>query len=246
MSSTFERDEASTPAGSDKFLSKIRKLLAKASAEGCTDAERDMLNAKAAELCAKYGIDRARAANAGTNGDEIALSPYCFYDATHAAQAELMYYIAEALGCQAILIKSEADPNFESTGLTVIGYLSDVERAEMFFESLYLQMISGAIKFAARDRKSFMRGFSVEIGDRIKAAENQARAEEAPAGSSTALVLASREVAVRKAFTDEFPHRSYGRSGSLSVNGYAAGRAAAKAANLGGRSVGGQRAAIAS
>ena len=134
---------------------------------------------------------------------------------------------------------------FDSTGLSVVGYLSDITRAEMFFEFLYLQMISGAVRHTAKDRKSFMRGFAVEIGDRIKAAENKARAEDAPAGSSTALVLVSREVAVKKAYKEEFPHVSHSRS-RISPDGYAAGRAAGKQANLGGKGVGNSRQAIAS
>ena len=244
MADTFERDETPNADSNHKMLNKIRKLLAKASAEGCTDAEREMLTAKAADLMAKYGIDRARAMAAGTDGDEMSMSPYCFYDATHYEQAALMYWIAEALGCQALINTQEADPDYDSTGLTVIGYLSDVERAEAFFESLYLQMIHGAVRVDRCQSKSFMKGFTREVCDRIKAAENKARADEAQAGSSTALVLASREVAVKAAFKAEFPVVSHKRS-RIDASGYAAGVAAGKSANLGGTAVGHQRAALA-
>ena len=40
------------------LLDRVRKLLAKAEAEGVTPAEAEALTTKAAELMAKYGIDR--------------------------------------------------------------------------------------------------------------------------------------------------------------------------------------------
>src|SRR6202035_869120 len=44
------------------LLDRVRKLLAKAEAEGVTPPEAEALTAKAAELMARYGIDRARVA----------------------------------------------------------------------------------------------------------------------------------------------------------------------------------------
>src|ERR1700758_4406754 len=46
------------------LLDRVRKLLAKAEAEGVTPPEAEALTAKAAELMARYGIDRARLAAA--------------------------------------------------------------------------------------------------------------------------------------------------------------------------------------
>ena len=43
----------------DPLLARVRKLLAKAEDAGVTAAEAQALTAKAAELMAKYGIDRA-------------------------------------------------------------------------------------------------------------------------------------------------------------------------------------------
>ena len=48
----------STPSHDD-LLDRVRKLLAKAEDEGCPAAEAEALTAKAAELMARYGIDRA-------------------------------------------------------------------------------------------------------------------------------------------------------------------------------------------
>jgi hypothetical protein len=41
------------------ILDRVRKLLAKAEDEGCTPEEAEALTAKAADLMARYGIDRA-------------------------------------------------------------------------------------------------------------------------------------------------------------------------------------------
>ena len=55
----------------EKALDKIRKLLAKAEADGVTEAEAELLNDKAAELIAQYGIDRARLAAEKPETDQI-------------------------------------------------------------------------------------------------------------------------------------------------------------------------------
>src|SRR5579864_7670175 len=51
------------------LLDRVRKLLAKAEAEGFTPPEAEALTAKAAELMARYGIDRARLAAARPDTD---------------------------------------------------------------------------------------------------------------------------------------------------------------------------------
>src|SRR5207244_7960808 len=51
------------------LLDRVRKLLAKAEAAGVTPPEAEALTAKAAELMARYGIDRARLAAARPDTD---------------------------------------------------------------------------------------------------------------------------------------------------------------------------------
>ena len=48
----------------DPLLARVRKLLAKAEDPGCTPAEAEALTDKAAQLIAKYGVDRAMLAAA--------------------------------------------------------------------------------------------------------------------------------------------------------------------------------------
>ena len=56
----------------DDLLDRVRKLLAKAEAEGVTPHEAEALTAKAAELMARYGIDRALLAATAPDTDKPA------------------------------------------------------------------------------------------------------------------------------------------------------------------------------
>src|SRR5215475_445143 len=56
---------------SDAILEKVRKLLAKAEDPACTPAEAEALTDKAAELIAKYGVDRALLAATAPETDPL-------------------------------------------------------------------------------------------------------------------------------------------------------------------------------
>ena len=55
----------------DPILERVRKLLTKAEDPGCTPEESAALNDKAAELIAKYGVDRAMLAAARPESDIV-------------------------------------------------------------------------------------------------------------------------------------------------------------------------------
>ena len=59
-------------ASDNVLLERVRKLLAKAEAAGVTGPEGEALTAKAAELMARYGIDRALLAAARPETDQPA------------------------------------------------------------------------------------------------------------------------------------------------------------------------------
>src|SRR5215471_17676183 len=54
-----QEEESVSSETPDALLDRVRKLLVKAEADGVTQAEAQALTGKAAELMAKYGIDRA-------------------------------------------------------------------------------------------------------------------------------------------------------------------------------------------
>ena len=223
-------------AGDDqsKFFDKVRKLLAKAEDPTCTPEEAEALNAKAAELMAKYGIERAFAAAGRPGSDEQVIKEYDL-DATFGEyEARLLAFVMMALRCKPILMA-------RGTRVEVVGYVSDIERAEVLYTSLSLQMASGAARVRYAERTGFLVGFADTVSRRLRDAERRAADEAKPADGTpgTALVLQSREVAVRDAFAEAYPNVRNSRRRTVNASGYAAGVAAGQRANIGGTGVGG-------
>src|SRR2546423_10085832 len=90
-------------APDDAILAKVRKLLAKAENEACTPAEAEAFTVKAAELIAKYGIDRALLAETDPTSDRVG-DRVVVMDAPYARdKAALLSTVAYALRCQVVL-----------------------------------------------------------------------------------------------------------------------------------------------
>ena len=189
-------------------LDRIRKLLAKAEAAGVTTAEAEALTAKAAELMARYGIDRALLAAARPETDQPADRIITIPSPWAAVHAHLLAGVASAMRCKCVL------PGVgHGARVHVFGYASDIERAEVLYTSLLVQMHHALA--AARPpeqarsvrawRRSWLLGFCTAVVARVRAAEQRAARHAAAATGSTgpgqaALVLASREqVAGRRA-----------------------------------------------
>src|SRR6202043_1918490 len=127
------------PDTPDALLARVRKLLVKAEADGVTPAEAQALTAKAAELMAKYGIDRALLAAARPETDrpddrvmEIA-NPWA------RGQAHLLCGLAAALRCQCVILPHTGP----GSRIHVFGFASDIERTDVLYTSLLLQMWQG-------------------------------------------------------------------------------------------------------
>ena len=233
MAEIFNIGETAGPV--DPKLDKIRKLLAKANADGVTEEEAAMYTAKAADLAGKWGIDTAVAAGRKSNPEEMVLKEYEVNEGYADMHSRLMYYVLEALGCKCLIT---------SEGITAIGYLCDIERGELFYASLSMQMTSGAIRVAANLRKGWMLGFIETVAERLRDSEKRARREATQKTAGTELVLASRELAIRDAFKAEFPHTS--KVGlRANMGAYGDGQAAGRSANMGGTAFGGGRTALA-
>jgi Protein of unknown function (DUF2786) len=223
---------------SDAKLNTIRKLLAMAEAEGLTDAARETYTAKAADLIAQYGIDRALVEATGPTRAE-ASDVMIDIDAPYwVDKAVLLHRIAEPLGCRTVRMRGQQRVH-------LFGMAADLERVQMLFTSLLVQQafaLAGTPVPAGENprayRSSWMNGYSREIFSRLLKAEIAARAEAEPraqaAGTSTALVLADR-----KALVDRRVDATYERLTTtprrLSGSGGRAGRAAGARADLGGR-----------
>ena len=86
------------------LLERVRKLLAKAESEGTTPAEAEALTAKAAELMARYGIDRALLAAQQPGTDRPADRKIDVDSPWARVQGHLLCGLAAALRCQCVIL----------------------------------------------------------------------------------------------------------------------------------------------
>jgi hypothetical protein len=227
------------------LLDRVRKLLAKAEAEGVTPHEAEALTAKAAELMARYGIDRALLAATAPDTDKPADRVIDVDNPWAQVKSHLLTGLAAAMRCQSVLIPRR-DPG---TRVHIFGYTSDLERAEILYTSLLVQMTRAltaeVVPAHARSprawRRSWLLGFTSAVVARVRAAEDRAAADseaERPDGSpSTALVLADRSVTVGLRLQQAYPRTRTSRI-TYSGNGYQAGYSQGQRADIGGARVG--------
>lgn len=187
------------------MLAKVRKLLAKAEDPACTPAEAATFTAKATELIARYGVDRAllAAREPATDpvGDRVVgvVAPYAL------DKAGLLAAVADPLRCRCVRRRDGS-----GYAMHLFGFASDLERVELLFTSLLVQAAHGLAGAAvppgehpAAFRRSWLAGFAGQIGARLRVAEADAAAE--PVGSSVALVLADRSTRVDQRLAEVYP-----------------------------------------
>ena len=224
----------------EKLLDRVRKLLAKAEDESCTPPEAEALTAKAAELMAKYGIDRALLAAARPETDAPGSRLVDIYNPWGKVRAHLLCGLGAAMRCQCIMLTTT-----DGMRIHVFGYASDIERTDLLYTSVLIQMWHGLVAARLPDRcasprawrRSWLLGFATAVIGRVKAAEEAAadRADEpgtAGSPSRTALVLADRELVIRSAVQREYPVTRTARM-TYSGTGYGAGYEKGQRADLG-------------
>jgi hypothetical protein len=234
----------------EDILAKVRKILAKAEDPAATPAEAETYTAKAAELIAAYGIDRALlAAEAPTSdpvGDRVVVldPPYAL------DKASLLSSVAVRLRCWSVQRVRYVDQTKEIS-LHMFGHDSDLLRVEVLYTSLLLQATAllartpvPAGEHVAAYRRSWLAGFTSAVSRRLAEAEKRARARaeqqerDASRTRSVELVLADRSAAVRRAVEDAYPSLRKAPSRQLSGSGGRAGWSAGQRADLGGTRVG--------
>jgi hypothetical protein len=235
----------------EHVLATVRKLLAKAEDPAATPQEAETYNAKASDLMADYGIDRALLAAADPDsdlvGDRVVVTeaPYARDKAT------LLSGIAHEMRCRAVL-RTRYPEGMKELSLHLFGYDSDLLRTEVLYTSLLVQasigMARAPVPFGeqvAAFRRSWLAGFTHAVVQRLAAAERRA-AEQADSGStasagahrrSVALVLADRSVAVADTLSRRYPRLQSGRRRVLSGSGMADGWTAGQQAVIGGRTL---------
>ncbi|MFI5778715.1 DUF2786 domain-containing protein [Nocardia sp. NPDC051570] len=225
------------------MLDKVRKLLTKAENVAGTP-EADVLNAKAFQLIAKYGIDETAARERSGEGPApIGIARFTISGQYQREQSFLLHILSRALHCKPLMLDG-------NDSHVVYGTAGHIERLRVLFATLMPQMLAGASRvrphYGARTgvkayRMSWMRGFYAEVGSRMTDAEGTAAAESEP---GTALVL--MDDAKRAEAAMQADHggqirdvKSRSRHDSSAA---AAGAAAGQRVNLGQTGVGGRRA----
>ncbi|MEU3269189.1 DUF2786 domain-containing protein [Streptomyces bacillaris] len=226
-------------------LKKIRALLDMAEGEGLSPEAAENYRLKAYELMAKYGIEQALLDAAKPGSDKPADRIINLDNPWSMEKVRLMNGLAQAMGCELIhLGRSEAG----GRKVHVFGHESDLQRMDILFTSLLLQMFRELARTPVPPydtprafRRSWIMGFADKVSVRVGEAERRARNEAAEMtadGRSTALVLADRKALVRRAFEDAYPRRRNGGRTTMRGRGYGAGAAAGARADIGGARVG--------
>ncbi len=237
-----------TVEASDRLLDRVRKLLAKAESEGVTPPEAEALTAKAAELMAKYGIDRALLAAQRPETDKPDSRLVDIYNPWGRVRAHLLCGLASALRCQPIQVTSDEG----TLRVHIFGYASDLERTDLLYTSVLIQMwhglvaaeVPGRVRNVRAWRRSWLLGFAAAVTARVRAAEERAERSAAaaadPAHGNAALVLADRSLVIRRNLAQAYPHTRTART-TYTGSGYGDGYAQGKRADIGTGRVGQQR-----
>jgi hypothetical protein len=188
---------------------------------------------------ARYGIDRARLAASRPETDRPGSRIIDIDNPWAQVRAHLLAGLAAAMRCQCVLLGT-ARPGAR---IHVFGYDSDLERTDILYTSLLLQMARGlaaaAVPAGVRSprawRRSWLLGFVSAVVARVKAAEDRAASSaegEKQTGPSTALVLADRAVVIRRQLEQAYPVTRRTRI-TYTGRGYSDGYAQGQRADIG-------------
>lgn len=248
-----ELDPESIESIPQNKLRQIRALLTLAEHPSTGEAERKAAMDRAMAMMAEHGVTEMMANAYGRKqADEVIRARIRMSNPYSKAKALLASWIARAMGCRTVLHSYGR----EYTSVSLVGFRSDAERAELLYTSLLLQMTNGVKNVrppwddytpTATYRANWMQGFAEVVHHRIAEAERAARAkfdaahhtEQNTTGSqSTAMVLVSREKQVAAKYKELFPRLGKVRASSRSSDsGRYEGQDAGRRANIGGTAV---------
>lgn len=222
---------------SDNMLDKIRALLSLA--EGAsTPAEAEAASAMAERLMAKHGVAEAVLHARGQRDDRITSLRIAVPAPYARDKRDLIGQVALALDCKAVYHSSRSE-----IALTIIGWRSDVELANLLVTSLLVQAAFalvqeelpnwGTSSQKAAYRRSWYAGFTSRISSRIQLSRVEAKQEAEDENAGTALVWVSREQAVDAFLKNEFGKLRNARERRLVGNGERDGQRAADRADIG-------------
>ncbi|WP_053203988.1 DUF2786 domain-containing protein [Jiangella muralis] len=219
-------------------MRRIRALLNQAENAAATEHEAQTFREKAFELMATYGVEQAMlGADKPDRATPEGRNTYVYLPWA-AEGVALLGGIAHALGCRPVLLRTQpGEPKF----VRVLGFASDLDRVEVLYNSLLVQMHAGLLSATVPDgangrawRRSWLIGFVAEVSDRLTDAEDRARQAATDNGGRRAeIILADRGTRVLELQSQEFPNLGKPRPRTFIGTGLADGRAAGARADIG-------------
>lgn len=220
-----------------KLLARVQALLAKAEATQFPE-EAEALSAKAQELVTRNALERLLAGADAERPDESPVARRLWIDPPYVfPKGMLVHVVAGANRCRSVV----------SEGLgfcTVVGRPDDLDAVEVLVLSLLVQAHIAMARAGRQTdragtsrtrsfRQSFLLSYAGRIGERLRAVDDAVTESNARRGELVP-VLRRHEEQLEAACNELFPHRT-ARTGTVSnAAGWAAGRAAADQALLGG------------
>jgi Protein of unknown function (DUF2786) len=232
----------------ERLLDRVRKLLAQAEDESVTPAEAQAFTAKAAELMARYGIDRALLAADRPETDRPGNRILTIDNPWAREKAHLLSGLASALRCQCILLGG----NRPGSRVHLFGFASDIDRTDVLYTSVLIQMAHGLAGASVPEwsssprawRRSWLLGFATAVIARVTEAEHgavrAATARGTKDGERAALVLADRSLIIRQQVQDAYPVTRQARV-TYTGTGYRDGYRVGQRADIGGTRLSGSR-----
>jgi hypothetical protein len=235
-------------------IATIRALLSKAEDPATSPEEAEAYFGKAADLMAKYGIEKALLSEAKPGSDKITGRQIEIKGKYIADRSALLFSISHALGAQNVYWRVyDRETGKYYRLVKIYAHESTLERIEMLFASLQLQAFNGLKQGRPRYgestvsyRKSWLAGFASAVRKRLDQAEEAALQEASReiGGASTELVLVKREAAVEQFFKRAHPKIKAAPRRRLTGSGWLDGKAAGERADLGQKRMGGARLAV--
>lgn len=234
-----------TPEEERARLEEQLRLMMK-KAETTTPEEAEMIQAKVEKLMIQLGIEDIMSMTEDKKNEDIVTDEFPFEGVYAPAWVRMAYAIVTALG-NLEGIASDVYVNYKKKGmrLTIVGYQSDVKRARTLIESLCLQCLTAVSvhmktvpNYCSASQKynvkrSFIMGFGVGAGERIKVTRHNVVEETNDSTPGTALVLAERGTIVRQRYEEMFTSTRTMRSTKVVIGGYSEGKAAGRVARTG-------------
>jgi hypothetical protein len=231
----------------EAVLERVRKLLAKA--EGTSfAAEAEAFFLKAQELMQAHAITEAMLAKRRGSEEKPILHPVTIRAPYASSKASLLHQVALANRCRTVMQRLPGTGGMVEVEL--LGFADDAGYVQALWTSLMVHAVGEMMKLGKGERtveirRSFLIGYSVRIGERLREA-NRAAGEttDRTDRESMALALLDREAQVEELVRARHPHLHRVRSSVRHAESYRAGRAAGGRADLGGTKLGGQRGSL--